>query len=96
MRDRYLRRFGREPTFVAFEGYDAVTCIVSALAAGSDPESIRVRLRTSKVEGTRTTIAFADGPEPVQYQQWVRSPLTVAKFGDPRAPFSAATVVRSA
>ena len=74
--------YGREPSFVALEGYDAVVVLEAGVrAAGSvDPAAVCHALRQTEVQGTRGTIAFSTEPAGVVHQQWKWAPTCVVAF----------------
>ncbi|MFI8101060.1 ABC transporter substrate-binding protein [Streptomyces sp. NPDC086023] len=70
-------RLGGAPSFVAFEGYDAVTVLASVLRAhGTDRARIAAAWPAVDVEGTRGRITFSRTPGTGVWQ-WVRPPVQV-------------------
>jgi len=86
---------GREPTFVALEGYDSVLAVARAIeaAAGTDPSQVCGALRRLEIGGTRGPIAFATQSEGVVHQQWRWPPVCVAAYREPRQRFSTAVLL---
>lgn len=71
----------QSPSFVAFEGYDAVQVVAEAVrAAGPDRERVIEELGNVRIEGTRGQIGFTRGAGPVL--QWTWPPVRVAVFED--------------
>jgi ABC-type branched-subunit amino acid transport system substrate-binding protein len=87
--------YGREPSFVALEGYDAILVLAAAArAAGSvDPAAVCHALRHTAVEGTRGTIAFSTEPVGVVHQQWKWPPTCVVVFRAGGQRFSSSEVL---
>jgi len=83
---------GREPSFVALEGYDTIAVLAHALEHTPDlsAESICSALRAVAAPGTRGVVSFAVEPEGARHQQWAWPPVCVAVRGDPGRPLSAA------
>ncbi|WP_214406019.1 ABC transporter substrate-binding protein [Pseudonocardia lacus] len=78
-------RLGATPSFVAFEGYDAVAFLAEVLRAhGPDRERIAGAWPRVVVEGTRGTIRLAQTPG-VSGWQWAWPPVQVADR-DPARP----------
>jgi ABC-type branched-subunit amino acid transport system substrate-binding protein len=86
---------GREPSFVALEGYDTIAVLAHALerTRTSAPESICAALRTVAAPGTRGAVRFAVEPEGAVHQQWAWPPVCVAARGDPGRRLSEANVL---
>ncbi|MGH7408283.1 MAG: ABC transporter substrate-binding protein [Candidatus Methylomirabilales bacterium] len=93
--ERFEREHGREPTFVAFEGYDSVLALARAMdAAGStDLTQVCDALCLVEVGGTRGTVAFSTEPEGVVHQQWRWPPVGVVAYRYPYQRFSAAVLL---
>ncbi|MFI6621128.1 ABC transporter substrate-binding protein [Streptomyces sp. NPDC050528] len=72
-------RLGGAPSFVAFEGYDAVVVLADVLRSGTAVSWSRVA-----VEGTRGAISFSRGPG-IGVWQWVWAPVQVVDR-DPAEP----------
>ena len=87
--------YGREPSFVALEGYDAILVLeAAARAAGSaDPAAVCHALRHTEVLGTRGTIAFSTEPAGVVHQQWKWAPTCVVAFRAGRQRFSSSELL---
>jgi hypothetical protein len=78
-------QLGRDPSFVAFEGYDTVTVLAEVLRShGVD----RVRMAEAwprvAVDGTRGRIQFSHGPG-ISVWQWRWPPVQIVDR-DPLAP----------
>lgn len=75
------QRTGRAPSFVAFEGYDAIRVLARALG----PDGAMAPWSQVSVEGTRGRIAFTRSPG-VGVWQWAWAPVQVTDRdpGDPR------------
>jgi ABC-type branched-subunit amino acid transport system substrate-binding protein len=88
-------RFGREPTFVAYEGYDSVLVLARACAdAGTvDPGAVCTSLRKISVLGTRGTIQFSTEPDGVVHQQWKWPPVCVVAYSRPQQTFPEADLL---
>jgi len=71
--------YGRRPSFVALEGYDAVLAVAAAaaLASDDDPEALCAALREVELEGTRDRFRFSTEPTGVVHQQWRWPPVSV-------------------
>jgi len=93
--ERFEREYGREPTFVAFEGYDTVLALARAIdAAGStEPAQVCEALRRVEIGATRGTVAFSTEPEGVVHQQWRWPPVCVVAYRHPHQQFSAAVLL---
>jgi ABC-type branched-subunit amino acid transport system substrate-binding protein len=91
----FQHRFGRVPTFVAFEGYDSILVIAHACAhAGSlKPEAICDALQTISVPGTRGTIEFSTEADGVVHQQWKWPPACVMVYLRSQQSFEEAHVL---
>ena len=79
---RFMREIGREPSFVALEGIDAVLALSAALeAAGSgEPEPVTAALREIVTPGTRVPLRFTTTDEPPVHQQLRWAPLCVVEY----------------
>ncbi|HEY6364124.1 MAG TPA: ABC transporter substrate-binding protein [Candidatus Binatia bacterium] len=88
-------RFGREPTFVAYEGYDSVLVVARACAdAGTvDPGAVCNSLRSISVRGSRGTIQFSTEPDGVVHQQWKWPPVCVVAYARPQQTFAEADLL---
>lgn len=95
MRSVFSARHGREPTFVALEGYDTVAVAAAALerAPDFDAESICASLRTVEVHGTRNVIRFSTEADGVVHQQWTWPPACVATRETSHGRLSDATIL---
>lgn len=93
----FADRHGREPSFVAFEGYDTVLAVARAVATARDasPSAIRDSLQRCEVQGTRGTIRFSTEPEGVVHQQWRWPPVCVVAHRRPHEAPSSAEVLWS-
>lgn len=91
----FRERHGREPSFVALEGYDAIAVLARAIerAPHLDAESICAALRTIETPATRGIVRFAVEPDGVVHQQWAWPPVCVAARGDPGSPLSETEVL---
>jgi ABC-type branched-subunit amino acid transport system substrate-binding protein len=92
----FEEQFGREPSFVALEGYDSVSVLARAIeAAGGDsaPEVVCSALRRLEVEATRGMLRFSTDPSGVIHQQWAWPPVSVAAYHHPRQRFSGVNVL---
>jgi ABC-type branched-subunit amino acid transport system substrate-binding protein len=92
---QFKGRFGREPTFVAYEGYDSVLVFARACddAGTVDPEAVCNSLRKISVLGTRGTIQFSTEPEGVVHQQWKWPPVCVVAYSRPQQTFPEADLL---
>ena len=92
MSPEFEKRYGREPTFVALEGYDAILVLAHAFedAGTTEPTKIRDALRRIELEGTRGTIRFSTEPTGVVHQQWRWPPVCVVAYSHAREAFSEA------
>lgn len=91
----FEQEHGREPTFVAFEGYDSVLALARAIdAAGcTEPAHVCGALRRVEAGATRGTVAFSTEPEGVVHQQWRWPPVCVVAYRHPHQRFSAAVLL---
>jgi ABC-type branched-subunit amino acid transport system substrate-binding protein len=91
----FKAQYGREPTFVAFEGFDSVLVLARAFedAGNTEPASVRDALRRIELEGTRGTIIFSTEHEGVVHQQWKWPPVCVVAFSHARQSFSEADLL---
>lgn len=91
----FADRYGREPSFVAFEGYDTVLAVGQAVATAPNRggAAIRDRLQAGVVQGTRGAIRFLTEPEGVVHQQWRWPPVRVVAYRRPHGPPSTAEVL---
>jgi len=87
--------YGREPTFVALEGYDALLSVAAAInvAGSTDPLAVCSELRRIAIPGTRGTIRFSTEAEGVIHQQWKWPPTCVVAFQHPHERFANAQVL---
>lgn len=85
-RTDYFNRHGREPEYVAMEGYDSILVLADAIerAGSTDPTKIAEALRTASVKGTRATITFsvdsADKGVNARWQQWLDVPVYLLQY----------------
>ena len=95
MSKEFKSRFGREPTFVAYEGYDSVLVLARACAdAGTvEPGAVCNSLRNIAVLGTRGTIQFSTEPNGVVHQQWKWPPVCVVAYSQPQQTFPEADLL---
>jgi hypothetical protein len=86
----FKKQYGREPTFVAFEGYDSVLVLGRAFedAGTAEPSNVCEALRRMELEGTRGTIKFSTEREGVVHQQWKWPPVCVVAYSHARQSFS--------
>ena len=91
----FAKSHGREPSFVALEGYDTIAVLAHALERTPDlsAESICAALRAVAAPGTRGVVSFAVEPEGAVHQQWAWPPICVAVRGEPGRPLSEADVL---
>jgi ABC-type branched-subunit amino acid transport system substrate-binding protein len=91
----FYERQGREPSFVALEGYDTIAVLAHALERTPDlsAESICAALRAVAAPGARGVVRFAVEPEGAVHHQWAWPPVCVAARGDPGRPLSEADVL---
>ena len=69
---------GEAPSFVAFEGYDAISVVVAALrAAGRERPALATRFGELTVAGSRGQIRFTRVPG-VSVWQWAWPPIQIA------------------
>jgi ABC-type branched-subunit amino acid transport system substrate-binding protein len=82
MVQEFEKHYGRQPTFVALEGYDSVVALARAFAKAenTDPERVCDALRYLHVEGTRGTIKFSTEQKGVVHQQWKWPPALVMTY----------------
>ncbi|MGH8103638.1 MAG: ABC transporter substrate-binding protein, partial [bacterium] len=90
MLPEFEKRYGRQPTFVALEGYDAILVLAHAFedAGSTEPTKIRDALNRIELEGTRGTIRFSTEPTGVVHQQWKWPPVCVVAYSHARQAFS--------
>ena len=90
MADAFARLHGRQPTFVALEGYDSVIAVATAIeAAGSvEPNDVCEALRRTAIQGTRGEIRFSTEPTGAVHQQWMWPPANVVAFRKLRDSFA--------
>ena len=86
----FRQRFGRDPTFVACEGYDSVAVLAHAFATAhsTEPAAVCDALRQIAVPGTRGTVRFSTEPEGVVHQQWKWPPVCVVAYTRPQQPLT--------
>jgi ABC-type branched-subunit amino acid transport system substrate-binding protein len=91
----FERQYGREPTFVALEGYDAILVLAYAFddAGTTEPGKVLNTLRQVRREGTRGTIGFSTEPKGVIHQQWKWPPVSVVAYRRAHQPLSRADVL---
>jgi hypothetical protein len=91
----FEKRYGREPTFVALEGYDAILVLARAFgdAGTTEPEKVLNALRQVGREGTRGTIGFSTEPTGVVHQQWKWPPVSVVAYSSAHQVLSRADVL---
>ncbi|MBM2811922.1 MAG: livJ, partial [Chloroflexi bacterium] len=93
---RFEERFGREPSFVALEGYDSIWVLARAIeAAGGDsaPEAVCSALRRLEVEATRGRLEFSTEPDGIVHQQWAWPPVSVVAYDHRYQQFSSANLL---
>jgi ABC-type branched-subunit amino acid transport system substrate-binding protein len=90
MADAFARQHGRQPTFVALEGYDSVIAVLTAIeiARGAEPNNLCEALRHCAIQGTRGEIRFSTDPTGSVHQQWTWPPSTVVAFRKARDRFA--------
>lgn len=95
MSAEFEREHGREPTFVALEGYDSTLVLAHAFddAGTTEPAKVRDALRRIRVAGTRGTIAFSTEPAGVVHQQWKWPPVCVVAYSQAYQTFSEADLL---
>ena len=95
MTSAFRERQGREPNFVALEGYDTIAAMAAALeqAPALDAESTCASLRLAETPGTRDLVRFSTEPDGVVHQQWAWPPVCVTARADPGQPLSQADVL---
>ncbi|MBL8966981.1 MAG: ABC transporter substrate-binding protein, partial [Spirochaetaceae bacterium] len=54
----YAKRYGEEPSFSAYLGYEAVTTLAAAAEGGADPMRVRRRLIEGRFEGLQGSFGF--------------------------------------
>lgn len=76
--DRFTKKFGQEPHYVAFEMYEGVQVLAEAIraAGGTKPEAVRDALRKVRAESILGTIEFDD-----HHQAHNRALITEIKGG---------------
>jgi len=91
----FYERQGREPSFVALEGYDTIAVLAHALERTPDlsAESICAALRAVTAPGTRGAVRFAVEPEGAVHHQWAWPPVCITARGDSGRPLSKADVL---
>lgn len=94
----YRKRVGRDPSFVAFEGYDSVLAFAEAVRRAGTPDADELvqALRDVSIDGTRATISFGTEDEGVVHQQWQSAPLCVAAYDGPEQSLSSLKVLATA
>ena len=83
----FNQRYGREPTFVAFEGFDSALALGHAVAAAGSatPSAIRASLAHVEFQGARGSVRFSTEPDGVVHQQWRWPPVCVVSHPHPHA-----------
>jgi len=91
----FIKQYGREPTFVAFEGYDSVLVLARAFedAGTTEPPKVLDALRRVELEGTRGTIRFSTERDGVVHQQWKWPPVCVVAYSHACQAFSEADLL---
>jgi ABC-type branched-subunit amino acid transport system substrate-binding protein len=91
----FEKQFGRQPTFVALEGYDSVLSLGRAFveAGSTDPARDCDALRRIQCEATRGTIRFSTEPAGVVHQQWKWPPVCVAVYRQVPRQFGEADIL---
>lgn len=91
----FKKQYGREPTFVALEGFDTVLVLARAFedAKTTEPASVRDALRRIELEGSRGTIRFSTEHEGVVHQQWKWPPVCVVAHSQAGQSFSEADLL---
>lgn len=86
----FRERHGRDPSFVALEGYDAIAVLARALdeTPALDAPSICAALRDVEVAGARGVVRLSVAAEGVVHQQWAWPPVCVAARSRPGKPLS--------
>lgn len=91
----FKKQYGREPTFVAFEGYDSVLVLARAFedVGTTEPRDVCDALCRMEFEGTRGTIKFSTEREGVVHQQWKWPPVCVVAYSHACQAFSEADLL---
>lgn len=93
--EQLARILGESPSFVAFEGYDAVQVVARALRIGGPGRSgVAEALSGLRVDGTRGPISFSRDSSAVL--QWAWPPVQVAARRDPHRPQGAEVLHQAA
>lgn len=79
----YKEKYGEEPTYIVFNGFDAAWVLLKAIekAGSTDPEAIINALENIEIEGTRGVIKFSKQTEPAfYYHQWLEVPVLTCQY----------------
>ena len=83
VRSIYKEKYGSEPTYIVFNGFDAAWALLKAIekAGSTDPKAIINALEGIVLEGTRGTIKFSKQTEPAfYYHQWLEVPVLTCQY----------------
>jgi len=89
VREMYKEKYGSEPTYIVFNGFDAAWALLKAIEkAGSvDPDAIINALETIELEGTRGIIKFSTARDPpYYYHQWIEVPVLTCQYKEVNQP----------
>ncbi len=83
VREIYKSRYGAEPTYIVFNGFDAAWAALHAIkkAGSTTPSALIKALETLDIMGTRGVIKFSNATSPAYYyHQWLEVPVLTCQY----------------
>ncbi|MEM1953333.1 MAG: ABC transporter substrate-binding protein [Candidatus Caldarchaeum sp.] len=92
--ETFKQKYGREPTYLVMQGYDAMKAMLTAIqtADSTEPGKIIQALREISFEGTRGTIKFSK-ERGVYFQQWKEIPVLSLQYTQVDQSIAQATIL---
>lgn len=83
VRARYKEKYGEEPTYIVFNGYDCALALIEAIrrAGSTDPDKIIAALEDLEIMGTRDLIKFSK-ESGSYWHQWLNVPVFTCQYQD--------------
>jgi len=94
VRAKYKEKYGEEPTYIVFNGYDCALAMIEAIkrAGSTDPDKIIAALEDLEIEGTRGIIKFSKESGPY-WHQWLEVPVFTCQYHDVNLRNDEATIL---
>jgi len=96
VRKIYKEKYGSEPTYIVFNGFDAAWVLLKAIEkAGSTESSAIIKaLENIEVEGTRGVIKFSTAKDPPYYfHQWIEVPVLTCQYKEVNQPTTESDII---